>query len=73
MTLPKGQYSDPAIWLEKQQEKELRQKEKSGRGSCDGCKHKAKVWVVEYCIEDHSKAGKANMVRCTYFKEVANV
>ena len=73
MTLPQDQYGDPSKWLERQQEREQHQKIKSGRQLCDGCVHKANVWGVEYCIEDHTKAGKANMVRCNYFKGAANV
>lgn len=73
MTLRQDQYGDPMKIVERNQEREQRQKVQSGRQHCDGCIHKAKVWGVEYCLEDHSKAGRANMVRCTYFKEVANV
>lgn len=73
MTLPQDQYGDPSRWLERKQDREQYQKEKSGRMKCDGCVHKAKVWGVEYCTEEHTKAGRANMVRCTYFKEAVNV
>jgi hypothetical protein len=73
MTLPKGQYQDPAIGYELKQEKEAKQKEKNGNQGCNGCASKAKVWGVEYCIQDLSKSGKDNMVRCKYFKEVSNV
>lgn len=73
MTLPQDQYGDPARWLERKQNREEHQKARSGRLSCDGCQYKAKVWGVEYCTKDHTKAGRANMVRCINFKEVANV
>jgi len=73
MTLESYQYGDPAKWLERKQEREQYQTQRSGRQHCDGCQFKAKVWGVEYCVEDHTKAGKANMVRCNYFKEATNV
>lgn len=73
MTLPQDQYGDPFKWLERKQEREAKEKIKSGRQLCDGCIHKAKVWGVEYCVKDHAKAGRANMVRCNNFKGVTNV
>ena len=73
MTLPQGQYADPAIWYKKQQEREEKQKQRSGRQSCKGCSSQAKVWGVEYCIKDLAPPGIENMVRCKYFKEAKNV
>jgi hypothetical protein len=59
--------------VEKNQERELREKIKSGRRSCDGCVSKARLFGLEYCIENLSVAGRENMVPCIYFKEVKNV
>lgn len=73
MILPQDRYGNPSVWLERQQEREQHQKQKAGRSLCDGCQYQASVLGVEYCLENHSKAGRANMVRCKNFKGVANV
>ena len=73
MTAESFEWGNPERVLEIKQERELKEKAKSGRLSCDGCQFKARTWGVEYCIKDHAKAGRANMVRCKHFKGVTNV
>ena len=69
----KWEMGDPALVAQRRQEQEAKKVTQAGKLSCDGCQYRAKVWGIEYCINEHSKAGKANMVRCNNFKEVANV
>lgn len=73
MTTESFEWGNPERVLEIKQERELKEKAKSGRLSCDGCQFKAKVWGVEYCSKDRAKAGRANMVRCVYFQGANNV
>lgn len=73
MTLRSFEFKNPMYVLEHKQEQEANEQKRSGREHCDGCQSKAKVWGVEYCVDDHAKAGRANMVRCKHYKGAINV
>ena len=66
MALDSNQYRDPMLVLEAKQQAELRRK---ARNSCEGCAYKSRLWGMDFCENDNSKAG-SKLRRCpSYTKE----
>jgi len=64
------EFRDPAYVAERHEEQEAKEKKRIEMTSCHGCVNLARVFGVQYCLENHSKSGAANLRKCQYFKRI---
>ena len=69
MTLDAHLYRDPMKVLEAKQQRELRERK---RHDCQGCDYLMRMFGLDYCERDHTKAGARNLKRCGHYKSEAD-